>query len=62
MKKTLKKLLDKENLTQKELEQVEEDEDVITLQVLGASGLHVGLIWFDVTLKNDNRYDVYCKY
>lgn len=61
MKKTLKELLKKEILTEQEVEQVEEDEEVIDFEILGASGYYVGFTWFDVTLQNSNRYDIYCK-
>lgn len=53
-------LLAKGVLSQKELETLEEDEEVIELNTLGASGLYVGFTWFNVVTGN-NRYDVYCK-
>ena len=61
MKKKLHELLTKETLTEKELDELEEDKEVTELNRLWASGLHAGFTWFDVVTRNNNRYDVYCK-
>lgn len=61
MNRRLHALLTKEVLTEKELETLEEDEEVTELNTLGASSVHVGFTWFDVVTKNNSRYNVYCK-
>lgn len=58
----LNELLEKQILTQEELEFVEENSEVVSLQPLGSSGLYIGFTWFDVILKNNERYDVYCRF
>ncbi|MBA7576302.1 hypothetical protein ES695_13780 [Candidatus Atribacteria bacterium 1244-E10-H5-B2] len=59
--KRLLKILDKEILTEKEFEFVEEHEDVKSVENYGRSGRYPKKYVYDVTLINGKRYDIYLK-
>lgn len=59
----LKELLEKEILTQDEIEEVEEHEEVVEFDNMGhSSNSYVGCNWFSVRIKDGQEFDVYCKY
>ncbi|MCR1960238.1 hypothetical protein CWE04_11670 [Thomasclavelia cocleata] len=62
MNKRLKFLLEKEILTESEIEEVEEHEEVLEFNILGSSGKNIGFTWFDVKTSDSQTFDVYCKY
>lgn len=62
MNKRLKFLLEKEILTENEIKEVEEHEEVLKFNILGSSGKNIGFTWFNVIVSNGQTFDVYCKY
>lgn len=59
----LKELLEKEILTEDEIEEVEEHEEVAECVHNGySSNAHLGYNWFSVTTTDGEEFEVYCKY
>lgn len=64
MNKELKELLDKEILTEEEMDHLVEHEDVLQIDRVGESSIHEGYKWYDVVYHNGELYlnaDVYTK-
>ena len=53
------KNLDKEFLTEDELEELEENVNVNTVECLGYSGKDVNVLWYDVALADNSHIDLY---
>lgn len=59
MDKKLKGLLEKEVLTLKEYEHIEEHEDVKEIENNGSSGRFIDKTWYTVYLQDGKEYDIY---
>jgi hypothetical protein len=60
MEKTnLMRLLEKKFINLNELEEIEEDKNVITVDDCGMSGNYIGKHWYAVVLNNEEEYNVY---
>lgn len=53
------KIFNKEFITADEMETLESNNFVETIENLGYSGVNIGYIWYVVSLKNGNDFDVY---
>lgn len=64
MEARLKELLEKELLTENEIEEVEEHEEVIEVINNGHSSNKYtsSTTWFSVKTINNEDFDIYCKY
>ena len=58
----LESLLNTKFVTSEELELIEEDENVLSVEDNGMSGKNLGYHWYTVMTKEKNIYDIYCKY
>lgn len=58
----LKELLEKEILTEDEVEFVEEHEEVVGFEIMGYSGRYPSYNYFSVKTVDGQEFDVYCKY
>lgn len=59
--KRLKELLEKEIITEDELEEIKEMEIVKEVKNCGESGRHFNHWYFNIILKNNDEYDIYTK-
>jgi len=57
----IKELLEKQVLTEEELNEVLESDEIEHWENCGNSGLHVGYIWYSVQAIDGNEYDLYSK-
>lgn len=64
METRLRELLEKELLTENEVKEVEEHEEVIEIINNGHSSNKYtsGTTWLSVKTTNDENFDIYCKY
>ena len=59
----LKELLEKELLTESEIEEVEEHEEIVEFINNGhSSNKYTSTTWFTVKTADDEEFDIYCKY
>lgn len=61
MNTRLRELLRKQILSNEEYEELELMEEVVSVENLGWGGRYPNLIWYDVTLNDESRFDVYTK-
>ena len=55
------KTLDKQYLTEDDIEELEENENVCTVECLGYSGHDIHALWYDVTFGDGLHIDIYSK-
>lgn len=58
--KNLLTLLEKEIVTLKELEEIEQHEQVTNVEDCGMSGKYVGKHWYVITTEDQEEYNIYC--